>query len=110
MKILLLFLTLLSSSFALADCQKMLTEKHKKDSVTESLDPRITLQVVSAANRIAGESLWKSAPEAKKIEENLYKSDFSDKNQSLTVFYNKAAEVQGYIQVKNKKTSYWCMK
>lgn len=108
MKMFMLFLLL--TSYAFADCQQMLIEKNKLKSNSEKLDSRITLQVVSAANRIAGESLWKNAPEVQKIEPNLYKSDFTHSGHSLTVFYNKAAEVQGYIQVKNKKTSYWCMK
>lgn len=101
---------MLLTSYTFADCGQMLIEKNKKTATPESLDSRITLQIVSAANRIAGESLWKAAPDVSKVEENLYKSDFRHGQQSLTVFYNKAAEVQGYIQTKNKKTTHWCIK
>lgn len=94
----------------MADCEKLLSEKDKLPSESATLDPRISLQVTSAANRIAGESLWKQAPAALKINSDIFKSEFMDKKTSLKVFFNHSAEVQGYIQTKNKKTTYWCMK
>lgn len=104
----LFYLSLMWASSLYADtCKSRLDDLNLKTATTTSLDQRMTLQVTSAANRIANKSLWKDAPEVLKISDSEFKSTFEHPKTNLVIFYTKEAEVFGYI--KNKNT-YWCMK
>lgn len=106
MKIFLL-ISLIGSSLALADdCKTKLNDLNQKSTTVAKLDQHVAFQVTAAANRIAKKSVWKESPQVLRIEEEKYKSEFSNKDMKLVLFYDSHAEVFGYI----KNSTYWCMK